>query len=179
MNKIYFFIVTLILSFSNAESFEFLEYNRHAYKHWLDADGDCQNTRVETMLLNADNVIFKTSSNCKIASGQFLDRFTGKKIPYGKVHIDHIVPLGHAHFAGAYTWSKTKKATFANDPQNLIIVTDKLNMSKGRKSPDRWMPPNKLYHQEYMQTWIWIKLKYDLAFSANEVRFFMGKGAFK
>lgn len=60
------------------------EYDRGHYKHWIDADKDCQNTRDEVLIAEADPSVpleFKPRSDgkkCKVISGKWNDPYTGK-----------------------------------------------------------------------------------------------------
>ena len=48
-------------------------YERKAWKHWVDEDKDCQNTRHEVLLEESlAPLTFKTSKNCRIVSGYWL-----------------------------------------------------------------------------------------------------------
>ena len=140
------------------------EYNRKDWPHWIDSDGDCQNTRSEA-LIDASKVPvkFKRNKSCNVSHGQFYDPYTNKTFTQAsKLDIDHIVPLEDAHETGGFAWTKDKRRTFANDPQNLIPVDLSANRSKGAKNPLEWMPENKQYQCEYLARWIVIKQKYRL-----------------
>ena len=74
--------------------------------------------------------------------------------------IDHVVALKWTYERGVSGWPNKKKAKFANDPLNLLIVQDRLNQSKGEKPPSEWMPPNHKYRCEYLDLWVLILDKY-------------------
>jgi hypothetical protein len=49
------------------------KYERTAWKHWIDADRDCQNTRHEVLIEESlTPVTFKTDKRCRVASGNWL-----------------------------------------------------------------------------------------------------------
>lgn len=145
-------------------------YNRKDWPHWIDTDGDCQNTRQE-MLIAASRtpVQFKNSKHCTVVKGEWVGAYTGKVFTKASdVDIDHIVPLAHAHQHGAGKWSRKQRREFANDFENLIVVSDSVNQSKSDKAPHEWLPPLKSYWCEYGKRWERIKDKYKLWYSSQE-----------
>ena len=49
------------------------KYERTAWKHWIDADRDRQNTRHEVLIEESlTPVMFKTDKRCRVASGNWL-----------------------------------------------------------------------------------------------------------
>jgi len=79
-------------------------YDRKAWKHWVDVDKDCQNTRHEVLLEESlAPVTFKTSKNCRVVSGNWLGAYSGKVFTdASQLDIDHLVPLKEAHESGGY-----------------------------------------------------------------------------
>lgn len=55
--------------------------------------------------------------------------------------IDHVVSLAEANRSGARGWAREQRESFANDPANLLAVTDTVNEAKGDRDPGRWRPP--------------------------------------
>ena len=56
-----------------------LKYNRKDYRHWIDEDRDCQNTRNEVLIQESlEPVTYKSSKGCKVSSGKWYGSFTGK-----------------------------------------------------------------------------------------------------
>ena len=54
------------------------KYNRKDYRHWIDEDRDCQNTRNEVLIQESlDPVSFKSSKGCKVSSERRFGAFTG------------------------------------------------------------------------------------------------------
>ena len=44
-----------------------LKYNRKDYRHWIDEDRDCQNTRNEVLIQESlDPVTYKSGKGCKV-----------------------------------------------------------------------------------------------------------------
>ena len=54
-------------------------YNRAERSHWIDADGDCQNTWVEVLLRDAQpgTVTFRDARECVMESGKWVEPYTG------------------------------------------------------------------------------------------------------
>lgn len=150
----------------NGNGATWVPYDRRQWGSWKDSDNDCQNTRVEELIDHGKNVILD-DSHCTILSGFWLDHFSDKTFTdSSELDIDHIVPLSWAHAHGASGWTSEQKQKFSNDPDNLLPVEDNLNQSKGDSSPLEWLPPNEMFHCEYLQLWQVILLKYpDLKFS--------------
>lgn len=145
-------------------------YNRKDWPHWIDLDGDCQNTRQELLIATSKvSVQFKDSRHCTVIYGKWYEFYTGKTFTKASdVDIDHIVPLAHAHRHGADKWTKAQRRTFANDFENLLVVSDSANRSKSDQAPNEWLPPLKSNWCEYGKRWTRIKDKYGLWYSQQE-----------
>lgn len=135
------------------------EYDRADWPHWIDADGDCQDTRTEVLLAEAEpgSVVFTDAKRCKIASGRWRCAYTGRVVtdPHA-LDVDHLVPLAHAHAAGGKRWSKERRTAFANelgDPRHLVAVIAASNRSKGARSIVTWLPPDTAARCEYVEAW--------------------------
>jgi hypothetical protein len=148
-------------------------YNREDWPHWIDADDDCQDTRVETLLASSRfHTKFSLINGCTVAWGIWPDPYTGKTFfNASAIDIDHVVPLAHAHRNGAANWLQEKKQQFANDPINLITVDGSSNRSKSDQGPNEWMPPREEYWCEYLKRWVVVKAKYGLTASNDETTF--------
>jgi len=144
------------------------DYDRSDWKHWIDSDHDCQNTRHELLLRESlEPVTFKTELKCNVATGLWFGQYLGVVFTESSdLDLDHIIPLKWAHDHGAWRWSGEDKQLFANDYQNLILVDDGRNQSKGAKGPGEWMPDNSAYHCMYVFRWSYLIGKYNL--SANQ-----------
>ena len=150
------------------------KYNRKDYRHWIDEDRDCQNTRNEVLIQESlDPVSFKSNKGCKVLSGRWLGAFTGQIFNNPKqLDIDHLVPLKEAHDSGAHAWSKPRKWEYANDmshPDHLIAVSSRANRSKGAKDPSEWLPPDRSYWRHYAQAWVGIKIRWGLTADRSEI----------
>ena len=141
-----------------------IEYNRADWPHWIDADGDCQNTRAEILIEANQGVIgWKTTKKCQVVTGYWTCPYTGQTFTQASdLDIDHVVPLKWAHEHGGDKWDKATRRAFANDPLNLLAVDDGTNQSKGSKGPSDWIPEWRYFRAEYFQRWGLIVRKYDL-----------------
>tara|TARA_R110000765_G_scaffold414406_1_gene514906 strand:+ start:229 stop:1002 length:774 start_codon:yes stop_codon:yes gene_type:complete len=147
-------------------------YERSDWPHWLDTDKDCQNTRHELLIqTSTEPVSFKSEKQCNVLLGQWYDPYSGETYSVSKeLDLDHIVPLKFAHGHGGDKWSRQRKALFANDVENLILVQASLNRQKGAKGLDEWLPPNLSYRCEYIRLFNDIINRYELKYIPAERR---------
>ena len=150
------------------------QYDRDDWKHWTDADGDCQDARQEVLVAESlATPSFKTDRRCRVASGQWLAPYAAAAVTDpGKLDIDHMVPLGNAHRSGAWAWTAERKWLYANylaDPQHLIAVTAIANRSKSARGPEDWKPDDRSYWRQYAVDWLTIKDHWDLTVTLREI----------
>jgi len=149
------------------------EYDRDDWNHWIDENGDCQNTRHEVLIEESfETVTYTNDTYCSVGTGKWFGNYTGQYYyNASELDIDHFIPLKNAHQSGGYNWSSAKKEEFANyrlDPDNLIAVNLSANRSKGAKGPDEWKPSNTEYWCEYAYDWIRIKDYWNLTVTQAE-----------
>jgi hypothetical protein len=144
-------------------------YNRALFKHWIDADKDGCNTRVEVLIEEAVTKP-KVGAKCTLTGGKWLSAYDGKSVSKASdLDVDHMVPLAEAWRSGAWKWSSSQRQAYANDLDDeraLIAVTLSTNRSKGDKDPALWMPAKE--QCSYVENWIAIKVKYSLTVDAKE-----------
>ncbi len=131
-----------------------VRYVREDWPHWSDEDGDCQNTRQELLIISSHApVTFTSERRCTVASGEWLDPYTGNTYTLASdVDIDHVVPLAYAHAAGGSAWSREQRQRFANDPRNLLVVDDGANQRKGAAGPSEFLPAQS-FQPDYLRIW--------------------------
>jgi hypothetical protein len=148
-------------------------YNRSRWRHWIDADRDCQDTRQEVLIEESQvPVTYEDAESCRVKSDRWLDPYSGELITDpGKLDVDHLVPLKNAYLSGGWAWDTTRRKAYANDlgaAEHLIAVKASLNRQKGSKGPDVWKPPVEAYWCGYAKAWKAIKDKWNLTMTDAE-----------
>lgn len=148
-------------------------YDRTLFRHWVDANGDCQNARAEVLISEAEPdtpITYTTSSRCTVATGRwfsYYDRMSWTSA--SDVDIDHMVPLAEAWGSGARSWTAARREAFANDLgdyRTLVGVTDNVNQSKGDQDPSTWLPT---YDRcRYIAEWVAVKIRWNLSADSAE-----------
>lgn len=146
-------------------------YRRNQWKHWIDQDSDCHNTRAEVLLDEALGRVIL--DGCRVVSGQWIGLYTGIAASDASVlDVDHMVPLANAHRSGGWAWDASRKQAFANDlrdKDHLIAVTASANRSKGARGPEDWRPPDSSYWCKYATDWARIKDTWNLSVTPAEL----------
>jgi hypothetical protein len=150
-----------------------VEYDRKEWKHWIDANQDCKDTRAEILVERSEvPVTYRSSKNnreCTVDEGRWRDYYFNEVLTQAsQIDIDHLIPLSHAHHHGGAIWSASTKMQFANDPQNLVITNRSYNRQKGPKSIAQWLPIERSYACRYVKDWVLIKEKYGLPLLDDE-----------
>ena len=152
-----------------------IPYDRDLYKHWIDADRDCQDTRQEVLISESVQPVVLDDRGCRVVSGEWLDLYTGQTFTDpSRLDIDHFIPLSEAHRSGADTWTPEQRQSFANDLTNehsLIAVSASANRSKGDRDPANWLPPDESFQCEYIKRWGAVKEYFNLRMDATERNF--------
>jgi len=165
-------IAGLLIAATVAQAAETVHYERSLYKHWIDADHDCQNTRQEVLIIESVVAVTLDATGCKVLRGRWLDPYTGKVFTDPrKLHIDHFIPLAEVHRSGGYQWDAERRRSYANDlfaPSTLIAVAAGANSSKGARDPAKWMPPNEAFHCQYVMSWVEVKTRWGLLMDPKE-----------
>lgn len=152
-------------------------YKRSAFGDpWEDIDKNGCDTRND--ILHRDLFQQVTSFEkgpCIIVSGKLLDPYTNKTINFTRgsstsilVQIDHVVSLSNAWQTGAYKLSETQRTELANDPQNLVTTSGKVNQLKSDKDASSWEPENQSFQCSYAALTIAVKKKYKLWVTKSE-----------
>lgn len=149
------------------------DYDRHAFKHWVDADKDGCDTRQEVLILEATGDLQMETGRCRVAAGEWLSLYDDVVVTKpSTLDIDHVVALKEAWESTAATWTDAQREAYANDldaPFALIAVTASTNRSKSDRDPAEWKPPDESYWCVYAEAWIEVKLKWALTADADEV----------
>ena len=148
-------------------------YIRDEWRHWIDADDDCQNTRHEVLIAESRiPVTYKDDRQCQVIAGLWFDDFTGTEVTSAsELDIDHLIALADAHRSGGWAWSSARKQEFANvlsDPGHLNAVVSSDNRQKSASGPDEWRPPNRSHWCDYATAWIRVKATWGLTATRDE-----------
>jgi hypothetical protein len=146
-------------------------YDRSLYKHWIDADDDCQNTRQEVLI--AESLVPATldARGCSVVAGLWFDPYVAQIFNNpSDLDVDHFIPLAEVHRSGGDRWTPERRQEYANDldSSTLIAVSAAANRSKSDEGPDKWMPLNREFRCLYVATWVQVKRKWELAIDAGE-----------
>ncbi|HET9499682.1 MAG TPA: excalibur calcium-binding domain-containing protein [Marmoricola sp.] len=137
-----------------------LGYDRSKFRHWIDANGDCQDTRDE--VLKGESRI--ATYGCDIRRGKWYSYYDGRTWTNpSDVDIDHLVPLKEAWDSGAKRWNSETRQRYANDladGRTLVAVTDNVNQSKSDRDPAEWLP--RYGKCRYVAEWTATKIRWSL-----------------
>lgn len=144
------------------------EYSRDQFgQAWLDVDRNGCDTRDDT--LTRDLLTPTKSGPCKVLTGVLNDPYTATTIDFQRgqgtselVQIDHVVALGDAWQKGAQQLTGDQRATFVNDPLNVLAVSGAANAQKGDGDAATWLPKNKAFRCEYVARQVSVKATYGL-----------------
>lgn len=147
-------------------------YDREAWPHWNDADGDCLHAREEVLVAESVDNAKLSADGCSVRSGLWHDIYTGETFRNpSDLDVDHVVALQEAHDSGGWNWSRTRRAAFANDledPRTLVAVSAAANRSKAAYGPEEWLPPDPSSHCTYVADWIAVKARWGLTMDESE-----------
>src|SRR5665648_316786 len=148
-------------------------YSRIYFKHWIDADRDCQDTRAEVLIAESKvTPRYSTTRHCTVATGRWYSYYDGATwTKASDVDIDHMVPLKEAWKSGARLWSVTDRTRYATDlgfSAALIAVTDNVNQAKGDRDPAGWLPPRTAARCTYAIQWAAVKYRWRLSINLAE-----------
>ena len=143
-------------------------YDRDEFgQRWLDVDRNGCDTRND--ILARDLTDMTRSGPCTVVTGILADPFTGATIPFVRgqdtsalVQIDHVVSLSDAWQKGAQQLTPDQRASFANDPLNLLAVDGSSNAQKGDGDAATWLPKNRGFRCAYVARQVSVKAAYRL-----------------
>ncbi|MFJ2568994.1 HNH endonuclease family protein [Streptomyces halstedii] len=146
-------------------------YQRTSFKHWVDADKNSCNTRMEVLI--AESRVKPTIEGaCKVVAGEWFSYYDAVTLTApGGLDIDHMVPLAEAWDSGASGWTAARREAYANDlgsERSLVAVTAKTNRSKSDQDPAEWLPPLADARCTYATDWVATKLRWGLSVDEAE-----------
>lgn len=150
-------------------------YDRDRFRHWIDADNNCFNTRHEVLRSEAiGHVQVDVGTQCMVRAGDWVSIYDGlETTDPADLDIDHVIPLAEAWDSGAWAWSDSQREAFANDlghDNALVAVSQQSNRQKGRSDPSEWLPPSVSVQCWYTQAWIEVKARWKLSVDEFEHR---------
>ena len=141
-------------------------YDRDLFRHWIDANADCQDTRDE--VLDAESRVDATG--CDIESGNWFSYYDRRTFTDSSaVDIDHVVALAEAWDSGARRWTADTRQRYANDlgdARSLVAVSASSNRSKSDQDPAEWLP--EFGRCTYVRHWVAVKVRWSLTVNAVE-----------
>jgi hypothetical protein len=148
-------------------------YERSKFRHWIDADKDGCNTRME--VLKAEAVEAPTQGvNCTLSDGQWFSYYDDALVSGASgLDIDHMVPLAESWDSGAYDWTSERRQAYANDlgwSRSLVAVTARTNRQKADQDPSTWMPPATDAQCHYVADWVSVKTRWQLSVDPAELQ---------
>ncbi|KAF2414674.1 hypothetical protein B1729_03585 [Microbacterium sp. B35-04] len=143
-------------------------YDRDQFgQRWLDVDRNGCDTRNDILARDLTDVT--KHSTCRVYGGVLADPYTATTITFVRgedtsaaVQIDHVVALSDAWQKGAQQLTADQRASFANDPLNLLAVDGAANAQKGDGDAATWLPKNRAYRCEYVARQVSVKAHYGL-----------------
>jgi hypothetical protein len=148
-------------------------YDRREWKHWIDADHDCQDTRQEVLIAESLTPPVLDARGCRVLSGTWVDPYTGNThTDPSALDIDHTIPLKLAAVSGGQAWSPDKKQAYANDlthPDHLIAIDKRINRSKGARPIQDFHPTQPDARCWYLHAYMGVKRHWDLTYTAAEL----------
>ncbi|MFE7535160.1 HNH endonuclease family protein [Streptomyces rhizosphaericola] len=146
-------------------------YQRTSFKHWVDADKDSCNTRMEVLIAES-RVEPTVADRCRVVAGEWYSYYDGVTLTApGGLDIDHTVPLAEAWDSGASGWTAARREAYANDlgaDRSLVAVTARSNRSKSDQDPATWLPPLADARCTYATDWVSTKLRWGLSVDQAE-----------
>lgn len=144
------------------------DYDRDHFAGWLDADGDCVNTRHE--ILQSEAVGFSMNAEgCAVDSGEWFDPYTDRTFTDPRdLDVDHVVALADAWVSGAWAWADELLDRFSNDLGNLNAIAAGENRSKSARGPADYSPTAPAARCEYLVQYATVKIRWELSITPRD-----------
>ena len=97
----------LIVAGGNRQSNSLEQYDRSRFGGWVDADGDCLDTRQELLVEKASGSV--EISGCRVIRGNWSWSYSGAPLACpADIDVDHLIPLKWAWDRGANRWDRRR-----------------------------------------------------------------------
>jgi hypothetical protein len=157
--------VTTLDGLTVAEEDTGFRYDRDQWPHWSGQGNSC-NTREVALRQQGTDVV--SDDECRATSGTWVSSYDGMVIhDASEADLDHLVPLAEAARSGTRKWTREQREVFANDLDQLLVVSATSNRQKGDQDPATWLPDRD--RCAYAIRWVLTKDKYDLTVDRDEV----------
>jgi|694.fasta_scaffold02368_22 hypothetical protein len=144
-------------------------YDRDAWSHWDDTDGDGCDARQQALIASSISPPQVDYYRCKVIAGDWFSAYDGVSTDDPSTFdVDHLVPLANAHDSGGWSWDAGTRRVFANDQVNLWVVSASSNRSKGARTPDQWRPERREVWCEFAVRWTSVKVAWGLTATSSE-----------
>ncbi len=148
-------------------------YDPVAWPHWIDEDGDCQDTAAEVLLAGSVFDATLSADGCTVTQGLWKDVWTGASHQGADlVTVVHAVPLPIAAASGGAAWDEATRTAFANDlvgAGHLLVVGTAVAADRADRAPEDWRPPLDSDQCRYARTWAQIKQSWELTVTQPEL----------
>lgn len=105
-----------------------------------------------------------------VARAGDLDPYSGEALDHGTAEVDHILPLSAAWDLGAHRWTPAERIRFANDPENLVLVSREQNQLKSDQLPSQWLPEDRTVRCWYVEQLLSVAHRYQLPLPEEDIR---------
>ena len=143
-------------------------YDRDKFRHWVDADGDCRDTRDEVLADESRTAV----AGCDVRAGRWRSYYDRVVVhDSAELDVDHVVALAEAWDSGAKRWNARTRERFANDlgdRRSLVAVTASTNRSKSDRDPAEWLPA--FGRCRFLRHWVAVKTRWSLTVDQAEKR---------
>lgn len=151
------------------------EYDRDAFPHWRDIDGDGLDAKQQAIYRQAvrlpgSGVPIALVDNGRVVAGLIRDPYTGRNLEVGVDPIDgdHRLSLAEAWDRGANCWPADMRREFANDPDNVVATGYRANRQKGRRNLFEWIPASVGDCRGFLDSIAILVKRYPLRVTAGE-----------
>ncbi|OUE25281.1 HNH endonuclease family protein [Clavibacter michiganensis] len=150
-------------------------YDRESFAWRTDVDRNGCDTRNDVLRRDlADVGIRGGTDGCVVESGVLEDPYSGARVSFDRsrdpeaVQIDHVVSLSDAWSSGAWRWDADYRATFANDPLELVAASAAENSAKSDATADEWLPEDQTDACALVARQVAIKVRTELSVTRAE-----------
>ena len=144
-------------------------YTASAFRHWIDANGDCQNTADEVLIREALGgwVEYDDPRRCSVDFANWTSYLDGGNsyADDSQVAVGFGVHIAEAWDSGARSWTAARRQAFANDlgyRPSLMVVSPATNRARADRDPALWQPEWPSARCTYAVRWVAVKYRWRL-----------------